>query len=158
MKINKKILSGSLAMCILASSSLTIASSNFSVQENSESKSVVKDFQNTHYKNLTDKQKVEFNEISKHLNLSAIEQEELLREKYENDTAIAPRGVKTSIIKKAAKLLAAKVGSATIAEVTDFLFGWQNDLQTGMEVFLINHGWNKTVAHWTAKSIMFVLF
>ena len=50
------------------------------------------------------------------------------------------------------------MGQKSIAEISDFLFGWQDDLEAGIAAYLLRNGWNREVANWTAKSIMFIIF
>lgn len=112
------------------------------------------------YQSLTKDQKEEFNDIVNGLNLSYNEQVTLLNQyaKQHPSTKIQTKW-KTSIIKAIAKLIIAKTGEKSAADVTDFLFGWEGDLQSGIEHYLVHHEhWNKTVAYWTAKSIMFIAF
>jgi len=110
------------------------------------------------YRELDSTKKAEFEYIVEGLNLSESEQLQLLKDRSVEQSTVTPRW-KTAIIKKAAALIAAKVGSKTVADITNFLFSWEDDLQMGIEKALIKYGhFNKTVAHWTAKSIMFILF
>ena len=67
-------------------------------------------------------------------------------------------GVSSTVIRKAASLLAKKMGQKSIAEISDFLFGWQDDLEAGIAAYLLRNGWNRDVTNWTAKSIIFIIF
>ncbi len=108
-------------------------------------------------------------EIANEFNLSTQEIKELRYLYNEHSTTIIPRGrigiilkiVKAAkpIIIKACKMFGVKMAEKSLADFSDFLFEWQGDLQDGIENFLINYwNWNETAAHWTAKSIMFVVF
>lgn len=121
-------------------------------------KSIVDIQTNDLFKKLNKEKQNEFIELAKELNLTYQEQIQFLQEKEASKNQLTARW-KTAIIKKAAKLLAAKIGSKSVADITDYLFEWENDLQTGMENYLVYKlGWNRTAAHWTAKSVMFILF
>ncbi|MED3352976.1 hypothetical protein P4388_31140 [Bacillus thuringiensis] len=114
------------------------------------------------YKELdVDSQKL-FIEIVNGANLPYPQQVQLLQDKdrfIEEENNSSMHTWKTALVKKAAKLLAAKIGSKSVADITDYLFEWEDDLQQGMENYLVYKlGWNKTAAHWTAKSVMFILF
>ncbi|MEY8736513.1 hypothetical protein AB9M75_04525 [Lactobacillus sp. AN1001] len=68
-------------------------------------------------------------------------------------------GWKTWIIKKAAQLLAAKLGSKSAADIANYLTGFEDDLQSGIQSYLTSRcGWNSNAAYWTAKSIIFAVF
>lgn len=108
-------------------------------------------------------------EIANEFNLSTQEIKELRDLYNEHSTTIIPRGrigiilkiVKAAkpIIIKACKMFGVKMAEKSLVDFSDFLFEWQGDLQDGIENFLINRwNWNETAAHWTAKSIMFVVF
>lgn len=63
------------------------------------------------------------------------------------------------VLMKAAKIFGVKMSEKSFAEFSNFLFGWQDDLQSGIETFLVNNlHWNRVAAEWTAKTIMFVVF
>lgn len=113
------------------------------------------------YRTLTDAQKQDFADISQGLNLSYTDQADLLNQYAANrpSTGRFQLQWKTTLIKAAAKLLAAKLGEKSIADFTDFLFGWEGSLQNGIQYYLIHYAhWNSTAAYWTAKSIVFILF
>jgi hypothetical protein len=109
-------------------------------------------------------------EISKEFNLSTQDIKDL-RNLYHNEhsTTIMPLGkigavtkivkVAKPIIIKACKMFGVKMAEKSLADFTDFLFEWQGNLQDGIENFLITRwNWNETAAHWTAKTIMFIVF
>ncbi|ARF67779.1 hypothetical protein B7C51_07950 [Paenibacillus larvae subsp. pulvifaciens] len=110
------------------------------------------------YKRLTKDKQKEFMEIVKGTNLNYQQQVQLLKDR-ENMGQEQEKTLKVSLIKKAAKILAAKLGEKSIADIADYLFDWEDNLQQGIENYLVDKaGWNTTVAHWTAKTIMFILF
>ncbi|MDA2566429.1 hypothetical protein PDQ34_21010 [Bacillus cereus] len=110
------------------------------------------------YNQLNENKKEEFLNIVRESNLSFQEQIQLLQDRENSSYEATPRW-KAAIIKKAAKLLAAKIGSKSVADITDYLFEWEDNLEQGMQNYLVYKlGWNKTAAHWTAKSVMFILF
>jgi len=115
------------------------------------------------YKKLTNSQKQEFNELVQGENLSYQEQVILLKEheKYNpssSQTHIHPMW-KTAILKEIIKITAGVLGEKTAADLSDFLFGWEGSLQSGIEHYLVKKcGWNKTAAYWYAKSVIFILF
>lgn len=150
-KLSKKIVAISTAGVLVFS---FIPLSGISAKEATVSQEVKND---ELYENLSGDKKKEFKEIVDGLDLNKEEQEELL-EQREDEKSTATVQWKTAVIKKAAEIIAAKTGEKSVAEVTDFLFEWEDDLQTGMEKALVKYGhFNDTVAHWTAKSVMFVL-
>ncbi|ANU71630.1 hypothetical protein [Enterococcus faecalis] len=108
-----------------------------------------------YFNDLSDSKKAEFRELVKGANLSPNEQLQILKEKYDSDREIAPRW-KTAVIKKVAKWLAAKAGEKSIADITNYLFEWQDNLEQGAENWLVDHGWNRTAAHWTVKTASFI--
>lgn len=115
------------------------------------------------YKKLdVDSQKL-FIEILNGANLTYSQQVQLLQDKEEfieqENKSLHKSKWKAAVIRKAAQILAAKIGSKSVADITNYLFEWEDDLQEGMEHYLVDElGWNETAAHWTAKSVMFVLF
>ncbi|MCY9512239.1 hypothetical protein M5W68_20225 [Paenibacillus larvae] len=110
------------------------------------------------YKRLTKDKQKEFMEIVKGTNLNFQQQVQLLKDR-KNMGQEQEKTLKVSLIKKAAKILAAKLGEKSIADIADYLFDWEDNLQQGIENYLVDKaGWNTTVAHWTAKTIMFILF
>ncbi|MBM7647011.1 hypothetical protein JOD45_003246 [Scopulibacillus daqui] len=129
------------------------------VAQSIQSPDNVNDIQsNPIFRSLSEDQKAEFLEIAQELHLSLDEQNDLLKQRFDYHHRIQPQW-KSSIIKAAAKMIAAKCGEKSVADITDFLFEWEDDLQTGIEKSLIKYGhFNKKVAKWTAKSIIFVLF
>lgn len=84
-----------------------------------------------------------------------MEQLQILKEKYESDRQPTPCW-KIAIIKKIAKWLVAKTGEKTVSDVTNYLFERQDNLEQGAENWLVNHGWNRTKAHWTVKTASFI--
>lgn len=67
--------------------------------------------------------------------------------------------ITTNRLKKCAKKFGLKMGETSLADFTDYLFDWEDNLEYGIERFLITKwGWNKVVAHWASKTIMFVAF
>lgn len=113
-----------------------------------------KDF-DKYYNDLSDSKKDEFRSLVKDANLSPDEQLQILKEKYEADREATPRW-KTAVVKKVAKWLAAKAGEKSIADITNYLFEWQDNLEQGAENWLVAHGWNQTAAHWTVKTASFI--
>ena len=110
---------------------------------------------------LTEEEKRQFNQLKKSGIFSEYELHEILKEKIyysSTSTMIQPSRVSSTVIRKAASLLAKKMGQKSIAEISDFLFGWQDDLEAGIAAYLLRNGWNREVANWTAKSIMFIIF
>lgn len=106
-------------------------------------------------------------EIAKEGNLSNEEINQLVKLYEEN--MISPRGklgvilkivkVSKNVMLKASKAFGVKMAEKTVADWTDYLLGWQDDLQDGIENFLIDKcGWNREAASWTAKTIMFIVF
>lgn len=65
-----------------------------------------------------------------------------------------------SVMEKAGKTFGIKVlaGKTSVKALTNFLTEWEGKLQDGIEVFLVNRGWPRTAAYWTAKTIVFVAF
>lgn len=110
---------------------------------------------------LTEEEKRQFNQLKKSGIFSEYELHEILKEKIyysSTSTMIQLSGVSSTVIRKAASLLAKIMGQKSIAEISDFLFGWQDDLEAGIAAYLLRNGWNRDVANWTAKSIMFIIF
>ncbi|OTN82231.1 hypothetical protein [Enterococcus faecium] len=110
---------------------------------------------NKYYNDLSDSKKVEFKNLVEGANLSKDEQLQILKEKYTADREPTLRW-KTAVIKKVARWLAAKAGEKSIADITNYLFEWQDNLEQGAENWLVNHGWNRTTAHWTVKTASFI--
>lgn len=113
------------------------------------------------YKQLSSDKKQEFNGLIKSKTFDNQELLQILqdREKEHPSSPLFHAEWKTSVIKTVAKLVASKVGEKSVSDVTDFLFSWEGPLQDGIEYYLIHYGhFNPTVAHWTAKSIMFIAF
>ncbi|MGG0256904.1 hypothetical protein ABEY61_28330 [Bacillus toyonensis] len=110
------------------------------------------------YNKLSKNKKKEFLNIVKESNLNFQEQVQLLQDRKNNIHSSQQRW-KISIVKKAAQLLAIKIGSKSVADITDYLLSWEDDLQQGMENYLVYElGWDQSVAYWTAKSVMFIIF
>lgn len=162
MNIKKSLVIGAVALTISPVASTALSSATVYAHEAEQATIHKKDTQDEIIEEQTNKlpddKKKEFNELVQSGYFSKTEQVKLLQAYTTENGNFSTRSVKTKAIKKLAKWLAAKVGSKTIADITDYLFGWQDDLQTGAENFLVDHGWNRTVAHWSVKSIMFVLF
>lgn len=108
-----------------------------------------------YYNDLSNEKKVEFERLVSGAHLSQVEQLQILKEKYESDRQLTPRW-KIAVIKKIAKWLVAKTGEKTVSDVTNYLFEWQDNLEQGAENWLVNHGWNRTAAHWTVKTASFI--
>ena len=73
------------------------------------------------------------------------------------NSSIETKGWKSAAVKKAAKWLAGVIGSKSVADITDYLFEWQDDLEAGCENFLVDEcGWDEDVAHWTVKTASFI--
>ncbi|MBF6978223.1 hypothetical protein IU403_03585 [Aerococcaceae bacterium zg-BR22] len=107
------------------------------------------------YKLLSKSEKQDFNALIQSGMFSYQDLQNILHEKLNGEPTFRS---KVAIVKKAARLHAQKLGQKSLAEITDFLFGWQDNLEEGMARFLLRSGWNKDVAYWTAISIMFILF
>lgn len=58
--------------------------------------------------------------------------------------------------KKVVRWLTAKAGEKSIADITNYLFEWQDNLEQGAENWLVNHGCNRTASHWTVKTASFI--
>lgn len=112
---------------------------------------------NYYYNDLSNSEKIEFDQLAKSGVFSQNDQLTLLQEKYNNTRSIAPKW-KIAAIKKLAVFLAAKTGAKSISDITNFLFSWEDDLQEGATEYLVNNGWNHDVAYWTVKSAIFLFF
>lgn len=108
-----------------------------------------------YYNDLSDSKKAEFKNLVEGANLSKDEQLQILKEKYTADRQPTPRW-KSAVVKKVARWLAAKAGEKSIVDITNYLFEWQDNLEQGAENWLVNHGWNRTAAHWTVKTASFI--
>lgn len=107
------------------------------------------------YLSLSNKEKTQFNELVNSGVFSNQELESILKDKRKNKS---PFRWKIAAIKKAARFISKKLGTKTVAEISDFLFGWQDNLEEGIALLLLRNGWNREVARWTARSIMFIIF
>lgn len=103
----------------------------------------------------TDK-KEQFDEIVAALSLSENEQLDLLKAYQQEHPRRRKRGVKSAVIKKVARFIATKLGQKSLVEVTNYLFEWQDNLETGAENYLVKYGWNRNLAHWTVKTASFI--
>ncbi|QWQ38597.1 hypothetical protein KMP11_06525 [Gemella sp. zg-570] len=110
------------------------------------------------YNRLNYNKKIEFNKLKKELKLTKKQQLEILKDKEIMDNQPTDRW-KLAVIKKIAKWISLKVGEKSVAEITDYLLEWEDDLQTGIENFLVEYcGFSRGSAHWTAKTAMFIAF
>ncbi|RMC42718.1 hypothetical protein F5ESL0233_00560 [Lactobacillus sp. ESL0233] len=80
----------------------------------------------------------------------------------QEDGIVLTRGAKTALTKKLAKKLLEAVGkritNKDLKDVLIFLTSWDDDLQAAATNWLVTkYHWNKDVAYWTVKSILFVL-
>lgn len=167
MKKSYKLLSGAMAIVLLASSTPVFANELEANELNNRTENIV--LVSSEENLLSPEKEKELKELVKEFNLSPQDEQEI-RELYrENSNTVTTRakiGVIKKIIKvakpvfvKAAKLFGVKISEKSIADFSDFLFGWQDDLENGIKTFLVkNLGWNSTAAEWTAKTIMFVAF
>ena len=117
--------------------------------------------ENPTYQRLSSLKKQQFSEILQGMKLTTTQQLALL-EQYAQEHPQPPYGEakwKTSVIKKIAKLIAAKVGAKSVSSIMDFLTGWEGQLQDGIQYYLEKYcHFNSTVAYWTAKTIVFLAF
>lgn len=90
------------------------------------------------YKRLIKDKQKEFMEIVKGTNLNYQQQVQLLKDR-ENMGQEQEKTLKVSLIKKAAKILAAKLGEKSIADIADYLFDWEDNLQQGIENYLVDN-------------------
>ena len=112
----------------------------------------------TLYNKLEYKNKIKFKKLKKELNLTREQQIEILKDKEIMDKQPTERW-KSAAIRKVAKWIAAKVGSKSVADITDYLFEWEDDLQKGIENWLVEKtGMLRSDAYWIAKTAMFIAF
>lgn len=114
------------------------------------------------YNHLSETDKETYNELIKHLDLNEQDKLLILREKATTNFEKQLRW-KISAVKKVAQVLAKFLKSIGISKgvvgITNYLFEWENDLQKGIEEFLYRYTpLNRTLAYWTAKTIMFIAF
>lgn len=163
-KYNKKIFLAIMAMLFTVQASIpAYAMTNNKKVVNKTEKEI------SLYKILPKYKEYDLDELKRDIDLSK-EEENFLKNQYlktHNQTAIRWKvsaikkviKVAKPILKKAAKKFGMKIGEKSIADFTDYLFDWEDNIQGGIESFLVNEwGWNRTAAHWTAKTIMFVAF
>ncbi|CIW11511.1 hypothetical protein OLF72_10435 [Streptococcus pneumoniae] len=131
---------------------VTVFSDEVTITYNSENSSE----KNELYNQLSAEKKGQFDELVSNLNLSEQEQLDLLQQYKEEHPRRAKRGIKSAIIKKVARFLAAKVGQKSVVEITDYLFEWQDNLEAGAENYLVQYGWDRNIAHWTIKTVSFI--
>ncbi|RGB74915.1 hypothetical protein [Anaerococcus nagyae] len=165
-KLNKKLFAITMAILIFSQTTVPVFASSYNKYKSSNDE--VK-YESLLANNLPDYKKSELLELKNELDLN-YEEINFLEEQYlinHSGTELrwkvsaVKKVIKVAkpILKKAAKKFGVKMGEKGIADLTDYLFEWEDDLQNGIENFLINKwGWNKTAAHWTAKTIMFVAF
>jgi hypothetical protein len=165
LKITALTIATTLSSVLVATSTSQVKAASFSgntIVLNSSVEAKVSNIESEQlYKQLSSDKKQEFNKLieSKIFNNQELLQILQDREERHPSSPLFESKWKASVIKAVAKLVASKVGEKSVADVTDFLFSWEGPLQDGIEYYLIHYGhFNSTVAHWTAKSIMFIVF
>ncbi|WP_031556628.1 hypothetical protein [Lachnospira multipara] len=150
-------------------------SSVFAAENNYQSYCIEVDdliqYNNTTNIELSNDKLKELNILATEMNLNDQDIDEIqkLYKEYHQYNQIEDSKIKAKIVKKVVKLIVPLTGKALkaagvkvtekgLADITNFLFEWEGPLQDGIEQALISIGAPKTVAHWSAKTIMFVLF
>lgn len=169
--MRKRLLSFMLLVCVMASNSAIVANA----AELDETVEYTVSSEESAYLDSTsalpEYKQEELDELQRELNLSQ-DDVKFLEEQYVNyhsNSSLEESKLKAKIvlkvlkaakpvIKKACKMFGLKMGEKSFADFTDYLFEWEGDLQTGIENSLMKVGMPKTAAHWTAKTIMFVVF
>lgn len=161
----KKILSSFLAVSIFSTCvTSAVTSTKANATETAPDKLISENKLNTKedkvnklYNSLTNSKKQEFNILVKGANLTLDEQLEILKTREKEINHVESKGAKSAVVKKVAKWLAAKAGEKSIADITDYLFEWEDNLEQGAENYLVDKcGWNRTAAHWTVKTASFI--
>lgn len=115
-----------------------------------------------YYNDLSDSKKSEFEDLVRGAGLTQNEQLQILKDKYTSDREATPRW-KAAVLKKGvefvAKAVGAKLGAKTLTDFVNYLTDFEDNIQEGLENGMVKFlGVNRTVAHWTAKTAMFIFF
>lgn len=114
------------------------------------------------YNNLSLEKQKEFDLLTTDGNFSEQDKIDILKEKYNNNSEGTAKW-KVAILKKAvkyvAKLVGAKLSAKTLTDFVNYLTGFEDNVQTGLEKGLVKYlHVNKAVAKWAAKTAMFIFF
>lgn len=112
------------------------------------------------YDRLSPDDKVTFDAIVAEGQLTPAEALDILQTR--DGASVQPRwkvSVLKAAIKYGAKLVGYKISEKGLASFTDYLFGWSGSMEKRLsDGFVKFFGVNRTVANWTAKTVMFVVF
>lgn len=113
------------------------------------------------YNLLATSQQEEFNEIVKGAGLTKDQQVVLLTEKVSEQRSSMQRGIKLDAVKEIAKYVAKITGKSLLSKplksFVNFITDYEGKAQTGIERGLIKYlHFNKTVAYWTARTVVFI--
>ncbi|MCH9265922.1 hypothetical protein [Pediococcus acidilactici] len=121
------------------------------------------------YNSLSPEKKKEFDEITKDQNLSPTQQYNILQERNnltQDRTTLKQERTpqwKLTLLKKAvkygAKLIGKKLKNKTLASIVNYLTGFENNIQKGLEKAFIKYlHVSKSTAKWVAKTLVFIFF
>ena len=112
------------------------------------------------YNSLSDEKKAEFITLVQENHLTADEQYQVLKD-YVNKPPMArwKLAVLREAVKYAAKIVGAKIGEKTIADFVNYLTDFEDHIQDGLENGMVKYFHvNRSVAHWAAKTVVFIFF
>lgn len=114
------------------------------------------------YSELTPEKKSEFQKLIDSEKLTNEQQYQILQDTYTVNHQASPRwkvAVLKQAIKYAAKLVGTKLSEKGLADFVNYLTGFEDNIQSGLENGLVKYCHvNRTVAKWAAKTVVFIFF